>query len=377
MTYERQGYPSASSMERLKLCPGSHQLIASLPERPRKEDAWTTAGTEAHEELASDAETENLTVETCREIAVKFLDTLQIPNDSRRFFEERLWGFKNDPSLKFSGKPDYVVTWKSVVDYDEKGDVLADFAAIIDWKTGRKGAPDAAENLQLRTLAVLVDANYGPFETITVAAVQPWVAGQITVAKYERAELIDAEREIVEIIQESQKPDAPRRPGPRQCEYCPARAFCDEVKASTLDMPSKVMMVKPGSEATISGEQMASLLGRVAIAKKVIKDIEAEAKWMLSVAPTSVPGYAIKTGNMVRRINDIVTVKDRLAFRGVHPNEVDRKMSISFKAIAELLEEEGYTGKANKEQVAEVLDGCTESKPTAARLVRVDGKELE
>ncbi len=384
MTDERKGYPSASSMERLKLCPGSHKLIASLPERPQKEEPCALAGTEAHEELASGEETENITVEACREIACQFIATIQ-PNESKRELrEERLWGYKNDPSLTFSGKPDWVIVF---VEADHTPEFKR-HAVLIDWKTGRKRTTHARECLQMRTLAVLVDANYGPFESLTVAKVQPWVKGQITVAKYERPELIDAEREIVEIIQASQEPDAPRRPGKAQCDYCPAKAWCPEAHGSSYDVPEKSLagaarnygIQTDGKDELnavyLSNTTLSVLLERMPLAKKIFAAIEAEAKFRLEQDPASVPGYALRPGNMVRSVNDVNTVRSRLVFRGCHPDAVDRETEITGAAIERLLTPK-WKGKALKEQKEQVMDGCTTSNQSNPSVVRVDGKELE
>lgn len=222
---ERRGLPSASGLERLCLCPGSWQaeqsmLAADSPPEPESADA--AAGTRLHKHLeegtlpADDAEAE--AVEWCRRMERELAQEL-LHHDKSCLREVRFF----DEDGKFSGKPDAVYR-------------NASRALVVDYKFGRGEVAEAAGNLQLAALAVLVwQSDLEDIGEVYACILQPFVSRQRPqVVCYSVAQLFAAEEYIRGAIRKAQEPQAALRPGVRQCKYCRAQAVCPAAMREAL-----------------------------------------------------------------------------------------------------------------------------------------------
>ena len=350
---ERQNKPSASSMERYQLCPGSWNAEQGLPEET-SEDA--EIGNRIHAVLAGETVTppltddEERTMEVCRSQAQALLDAI-LPHRDEMHLERRYWWGK-----EWSGKPDVVAV-----------DCVFAEGLVIDYKTGRGDVASAEGNMQLRALAVLV-AREHHLVKVTVAIVQP-LAGSVSVCTYESLDLCRADEELAGIIASIQKPDAPRRASSKACKYCKAKATCPEALALAESAPLAVS--RDGRELVISPERIAEFLGQVPAIEAVVEAVKAKARRMLEAGET-VPGWTLKPGAERETITDPTTVFNRAAAAGVNSEAFMACVSVTKGKLKDAVKlatsEKGRTLDARMETI---LAGCTETKAAAPSLAKV------
>lgn len=354
MIDERKGLPSASSMERYMLCPGSFAAEQGQPEET-SEDA--EIGNRIHAALAGETVTppltddEERTMEACRSQAQALLDAI-IPHRDELILERRYWR-----ANQWSGKPDVVAI-----------DSIFAEGIVIDYKTGRGEVASAEGNMQLRALAVLVSMEHR-LGKVTVAIVQP-LAGESSVCVYRQDDLRKARIEISDILTAIYQPNAPRRPSAKACKYCKAKATCPEAVAMTEAAPISVS--RDGNTLVMTPERMAEFLAQIPAIEAVVEAVRAKAKRMLEADPQSVPGWTLKPGSVRESITDPATVFGRFVAaggtqEGFMPcvNVTKTKLKDAVKAVT------GAKGKTLDAQIETMLDGCTEAKASAPSLAKL------
>lgn len=353
MSDERQNKPSASSMERYQLCPGSWNAERGIAEET-SHDAET--GNRIHAALAGETVTppltddEERTMEACRSQATSLLDTL-LPHRDEMHLERRYWW-----NGEWSGKPDVVAI-----------DTLQGHAVVIDYKTGRGDVTEAAGNMQLRALAVLVSAEHWP-ERVTVAIVQP-LAGAVSVCEYGPDELMKAHEEVAGIVSAIHWPEATRRPSSKACKYCKAKATCREALALAESAPLAVS--RDGRELVISPDRIAEFLGHVPAIEAVVEAVKAKARRMLEAGET-VPGYTLKPGAERETITDPTTVFNRAAAAGVNSEAFMACVSVTKGKLKDAVKAAtGEKGRTLDARMESILAGCTETKAAAPSLAKV------
>ncbi len=356
---ERQGKPSASSMERYALCPGSYAAERGLSDVKTEDSASgdrihaALAGQRVEPPLTDDEET---TRAACQKRAAELTDSL-VPNWDAEFFERRFWW-----NEILSGQPDLV-----------RVDYTPGTALVIDYKTGRGEVTSADGNLQLRTLAVLV-AHTCALKRIIVAIVQP-LAGPNSVCLYDEIALERARSEIMGILDSIHKPDAQRRPSFKACQYCKAKATCLEAREASVALP--LANIPEGTTAsaiaaTLTGETLGEFLKRAEFAVKVIDACRDEARRRLETGET-VPGWKLKPGSVRETITDPTKVFTRFAELGGTQDKFLPCVSVTKGKLKDAVKAAtGAKGKALDEQLDAMLNGCTESKPTSPSLARED-----
>lgn len=368
MTDERAGLPSASGMERLKLCPGSWALEQQCPEPPETEEA--TSGTRIHDAWAGKLTESDLTADEVETLdAIKYLEwtvlTAVFKQSEVTFLandDQRFW-MMNDIGMRIlSGKPDRVYSRK-------------DHFLILDAKTGRNETTIAAENVQLRSLAVIADTHFGYLaESITVGILAPWQSQRITLARYERHHLDAARKEILDIIAASKKPDAPRIPSLEACRYCKAKAVCPEARQVALEPAMRNMpegITPEAIAATLTGKHLGEFLRKAKFAKKVIEACEDDAKRRLE-AGEEVPGWTLKDGRETEEITDPQKVFGKFAQLGGTPADFMECIKVRKGELTEKVGRiTGTTGKGLKAQMKALLEGATETKVSAKQLEEV------
>lgn len=353
---EREGRPSASSMERISLCPGSHALSLGIRD---KESPEATRGSRIHALVAGE-KVENPTADerslaaTCDELAQNVVEsTIGVPigDCDEVWREHRLWA----KDLRFSGKPDLVA-------------VHGADAIIIDYKTGGGAVTEAAGNVQLRALAVLVQQNLNRnLDSITVAIIQPLAAQRISVCKYTKADMIMAANEVYIVIAAAERVDAARFAGPKQCKYCPARTRCPESNESVKAL-STTLSSTPATQLT--AEQLEVALDRCEQAEAVIEAIREEAKQRIAFGET-LHGWALRPGVEREMVKNTPEVFSRYMFAGGTQERFLEAASVSKSSLKDALKSTtGFKGKQLDEQVRLILEGCTEKTQPSFRLVR-------
>jgi len=356
---ERQGKPSASSMERYALCPGSFQAERGLPDVKTEDSA---SGDRIHAALAGQrvdpplTDDEETTRAACQKRAAELTESL-VPNWDQEFIERRFWWTEI-----LSGQPDLV-----------RVDYTTGTALVIDYKTGRGEVTSADGNLQLRTLAVLV-AGTGILKRVIVAVVQP-LAGPNSVCLYDEIALVRARSEIAGIIEAIHKHDAPRRPSAKACQYCKAKATCPEAREASVALP--LANIPEGTTAsaiaaTLTGETLGEFLKRAEFAVKVIDACRDEAKRRLESGDT-VPGWKLEANSPKASITNPTEVFRRFAELGGTQEQFLPCVQVGKGELKEALRAVTKAkGKGLKEKLNALLDGCTESKPTSPSLTRED-----
>ena len=364
MTDERAGLPSASGMERLKLCPGSWALEQQCPEPPETEEA--TSGTRIHDAWAGKLTEAELTADEVETLdAIKRLEQEALkawnpPTEYSLVFNDdhRFWYFK-----EVSGKPDKVYMTEC-----NRHDL------ILDAKTGRSETAIAADNVQMRCLAFLVDV-WGAFvsESITVGILAPWQSQRITLARYERHHLDAARQEVLDIIAESKKPDAPRNPSLEACRYCKAKAVCKEAREAAISdtaQSAAVMLASGTTLPTLNGATLGDFLRRAKLAEKVIDACKTEAKRRLE-AGEEVPGWTLKPGRVTEKVTDAKLVVDRYQ-TVTGADDIWSAVSITKGDLKELVRKHtGTKGDGLDAQMDALLAGATEKKQAGSQLEEI------
>lgn len=362
MNDERRGYPSASAFGRYALCPGSFALERKCPQAEAEENVDAVSGTKIHAALAGVpgaadvlSDDERACAVKCseleKEILNRYADAKAQP--ARVFIrEDRLWSPSTMP--KYSGKPDWVA-------------VSGKVGIIGDYKTGRIAVDMAAENMQLRALAVLVHEEYQLAPIIGVI-IQPWCSPQVHEVRYEIEDLKRAKAEIVGLLGKLDDPKAPRVSGESQCKYCRGMAHCSEAQA----VVHTLALSETDGQPLITPEQMSALLYECVLAERVIEAIREQARAMLRQG-NAVAGWVLKDTAPREKITDVATVFSRANKLGATPEQFTDICAVTKVSLKSLLR--ACTGKRGAELdtiMQSVIAGCTESKPSAPRLERAD-----
>lgn len=363
MSDPRQGRPSASAIERRFLCPGSANAERGLVEPEVDAKDVKDDGIQIHAALAGDTDallklsSANLTVyEEMRDKAAGIV--AEFGFDPNRFHaEQRVW--MND---EFSGQPDrvYIDGVRSL---------------CIDFKSGFLPVTTASENPQLATLAVLVIKNYAVAK-VTVAIIPRF--GRIKeTAVYDLSSAQSALEHIRFIIAESEKPDAPRRAGDKQCRYCLASTRCPEY----LAFASTALAVKESTLPSIPADQLALAIDRISAALNLIDALKAEGKRRLAEGdPEFSKLYELTKGRRQRDITDLPELFNRARAMGVTDAEFTAQCAIDFGAVDKdgsgsglkflIHQKTGLKGTALNQKADELLTGIVKVSRTAGSLKR-------
>lgn len=359
MSDERFGWPSASAMNRLALCPGSWNLSQHAPPQPTSADA--ESGNRIHKaleipgfDLDSLTDDEFNTVKTCIALENKLIaETIGQAVGTIR--ESRM----KSQALRVSGKADSV-------------HVNGDTALILDYKTGRGDVEDANKNLQLRTLAALRLLNFGTSQ-IYVAIIQPWVSPQVSVAKYDWRDLNRAVDEVDAILKAARSEDAPRIPSEKACKYCPAKVICKEAAQVLLEVAEPptgyAVGITPETHvAALTSENLGLLLKRAKLAESIIEAARDEAKRRLENGE-QVDGWQLKDGAEQEEITDPQGVFGEFVKTGGTADQFLKAVKVTKGKLKEQVKAAtGKTGRELESQLARILCGFTTKKQKAKTL---------
>ena len=256
MPDERKGLPSASETERLALCRAAFMRSKNQPDTST--DIAQT-GTRIHEAVETGnrdglTPSEERLADECTQLALIVHDECEFDpraESTETIKEVRLWLTDNGTRL-MSGKPDLVV-------------IDGDRALVIDYKTGYLETLEASQNLQLRSLAVMVARNHN-VEEVSVAIVQPNIRPGYTVARYDEIDLEIAERQLRKILDDANDENAVANPGEKQCRYCKAKPVCKEAQEASFS-------VIEADTTTLDVVRLPALLEKCDLADRVIKAI--------------------------------------------------------------------------------------------------------
>lgn len=360
---ERERLPSASGMERLALCPGSFMLEVEHGEKTTSDDA--ALGNRIHDWLAwrkvQLTPEEQEIADACEEQAKRVFEEWEAAGpgfNSDVIREQRMWARDADGlDRTWSGKPDLVAVIECS---DGKRRAL-----VVDYKTGRGDVTQAAGNMQLRALAVLVAEEFNVAE-VRVAIVQP-LAGRPTVCDYDDVALAVAKVEIDAIVRRATTPGQERKPNPAACKYCSAKHACPEGRNLALAMAHP--LARDGGVILLTPEEMAGFLHAARAAEAIIESVRDKARRMLEEDEKAIPGWRLKPGVARESITDPQLVFNRVAALGATPERFLGAVTVDKGKLESIVRElTGEKGKALKARLDDILEGATETKHAAPSL---------
>jgi hypothetical protein len=155
-----------------------------------------------------------------------------------------------------------------------------------------------------------------------------------------------------------------RVPSEGACKWCGAKGICPEARGQLNElarMPS----------TAIAPVDLPGLLKVSQVAKLLIKDIEEQAKTILSNGG-AVEGWELKPGHTRSKIADTEEVYRRAAILGIDGATFSKQVTISKKDLDRLVREElGYKGKQATDTVANLIEECTTDTTTTPSLREV------
>tara|TARA_R110002020_G_scaffold189481_4_gene388681 strand:- start:3433 stop:4524 length:1092 start_codon:yes stop_codon:yes gene_type:complete len=361
MSDERKGCPSASGFERLLDCPGSFTLNKEAPEQPSSRAA--ARGTRVHAGCAGEVDILTLSRDE-QQTVTELLQQEEILLDEftnqqigggysveEQLTEKRFWGKATES--EWSGKADRVYLL-------QKG--TAKIALVVDFKSTRY-TTEAEKSLQLAALAALVDEHYKrELSGVHVALVFPDGCDR---AYYDDEALELAADECQQLVDRATITATQKRnPSASACKWCGAKAICPEARGQLAGLVKQ-------QATSVAPADLPRLLKVSLVAKLLIKDIEEQAKTILSNGGT-VEGWELKQGHTRSKITDTEEVYRRAAILGIDGETFSKQVTISKKDLDKLVREElQYKGKQAAETVATLLEGCTKDTVTAASLKEI------
>ena len=286
MTDERKDKMSGSAMASYHACAGKYQLEITCP--PSESGAAAVMGNRIHQYMQDPmsiilTDEEQEIADRCQVEYEEIREAINLGDPSSTTLEKRLW---------------YGDQWSGQIDrIDHFGE---ETALVVDWKTGRVGTGNsAAENLQLRSYAVLVKKNLPKLKRILVAIVQP-MAAKFTIAEYNEDDLIKADEQIKSIVSAALAPNAPRTPSPDACKYCRAKAICPEAAGVVSQMANVNAEIVP----KLTNEQLGDYLEKIDILEPLFDAFREEAKRRL-VDGHQIVGRKLTSGRTSRSIDSV------------------------------------------------------------------------
>jgi hypothetical protein len=360
----REGLPSASMIDRLYACPGSHKMCEGVVEfRDPKLDAWAQFGERVHlwMQFGSFIELtpEELDVaERCREHLITAMSRLSFAESTQRdvIQERRFWLVDSSGRKRMSGQVDYA-------------EIIAETGFVADFKSGRGQYDDAPANLQLRANGVLLWISAGRnLEKVHVALIQPLV-GRPTIATYTEQDLEKSEKQLYQILEASEAENAPLVAGDH-CKYCPAKIKCPEAK--------RVVGIAAGIDPKnlpAAGVELTQLLDICVAAEPIIKAIKSHCKQAIKLDPSSVPGWMLGNPSSIRSVEDVLGVWEKLSAANLLDQDTFLRECVSIgigdleKAIAK---KNDMKPKEAKDTVNSHLAPFITTKPKEASLERIE-----
>ena len=363
MSDEREGCPSASSIGRLQLCPGSWEFEKKFDD---VESAWATEGTIRHEMIADpELKVENIkdpeqrfVVSRARQLTEKARqDSIFDTEDTTVEQEKRYW-LRNETGAKvLSGKFDYAEYGKKV-------------GLVLDYKTLSGYQVNAYENLQLRVYAVLLAEKHN-LESVYVSLVQPLGIEAYSIDMLGKKDLRKVRREILDILNDALNPSAQRRSHPNACKWCRGLAHCPEVRG----VMDKVVGVDIDTlEEPLEIERL------IAVAQIAQKWADRLLKWVkerLGDDEDFLPNFKLRSSGKIKYIDDSRRAVDQL-LRYVDPSgkklfdkeELLGAMKVSLPELTKLYSELTGESKGARKKVEEILNDVIKEKDKAPALAK-------
>lgn len=384
----RKGLPSASGIERVLECPGSWALCKLSPDwEPESEIA--ALGTLLHKGLEAvflgEPLPDGLTPEdkehieeiveqawdACKKVfGFQEADRTEDPSEwpLQIFVEERAWIRDQDLTKLGSGQLDLL--------FISDGKAL-----ILDAKTGYGDQTPSEKNWQLLTNLIALCEQRDGITEFFAGILQPNKMRSPDLAAFPLAFLHTKRRVLLEGLKQANDAEPYRLPlnpsADKWCRYCKARKDCPALQYSLVktQMISPIVPAAlPKAMALIRKEDLPEWLDRGRETKLLINALDDYARELLAEDPDSVPGWELKPGNNIRKIDD---VKDAFAIlrekAGVTSEEYLSACKVTLGGLEQLHKSKtGLKGIKAKNAFNELLEsviGYQQNRPTLTKTI--------
>ncbi len=356
---EREGLPSASGIETIKLCPGSFNYKKLFP---RVESGDANEGTIRHDlieqvivgDLAIDDITDQQQHE-CTSRALMILKKIEkeigVGTFDTQWLEKRVWLNHGEDKL-YSAKYDLLRCYRT-------GDSYVHL--LVDWKTLYGDHTPAQNNIQLLAQAMAVYRNSSEVSKIYCALAEPFPTPTYSLVEYSPDRLDELESMLREVVGKANDPDAPRQPGLKQCKYCDGLAYCPEVKEE----------IEKASAVKAEETDLATALELAVLADKWATAVKSRARGSLNDGG-EIEGWKLRSSGSVKSIKDA----DACAKAIMETNQLDwtellSASSISWsKLIKAWQTKRQISRKEAIEELLKVLDGVVHETPKSPSLIK-------
>lgn len=360
---EREGLPSASGIEQMKLCPGSWNYQKMFP---------SSGGSDANEgtirhDLIEQVIRGDITLDSieddqqheCTKRALMLLEKVEleagVSNHSNQWLEKRLWLNQNEDKV-----------------YSAKYDLLREYEGgiylLVDWKTLYGDHTPAPDNIQLLAQALAVYRNSEGMTKMYCSLVEPFPSPTFSLVEYSTERLEQLENLVTTIVAEANKETAEKVVGLKQCKFCNGLAHCEDVATIIQDE------VIAGDD--LEGTELSWALEIAVLAEKWASAVKSRAKEHLGKGE-EVEGWKLRSSGKVKSISDANLCAERIMDTNLLQWEdllTTTSISIS-KLIKVWMEKRNESGATlnRKDAVAEleqILEGIITEKPKAEALVK-------
>jgi hypothetical protein len=359
MTDEREGLPSASGIEQMKLCPGSWSYQKLFPNTGSSDASEGTIRHDLIEQvIRGDVALDSISDEQqhdCVKRALFLLDKVEQEIGAGEFtnqwLEKRLWLNQNEDKV-----------------YSAKYDLLRQYTGgvylLVDWKTLYGDHTPAPDNIQLLAQALAVYRNSEGMTKMYCSLVEPFPTPTYSLVEYSTGRLEELESMVTSIISEANKDTTEKVVGLKQCKYCNGLAHCP-------DVPEAIEMAR---QSTIT--DLGWALEIAILAEKWASAVKSRAKEELGEGK-EVEGWKLRSSGRTKSIGDA----NKCAERITDTNQLGWKEILSASSISWSKLLKVWTEKRNKsganltrkdavEELEKILDGVLVEKPKAEALVK-------
>lgn len=325
---ERGGLPSASGLSRVAACPGSFQMESKAGSVDTSSPA-AERGTRIHARMEGDdielIPEEELVAKEMAEYDDILLDCDELIR------EVRLWYSWSDGEKLFSGKIDVGGI-----------DKVTGNTVLVNYKTGR-GQETVEGNWQAMAESLLFHKFYGnKGKDVVYTFNQPEsIFNKVVSGTFTEADLHKFERKILAALHRSKTHNPPLMPSEFACKWCKAVAICPaarwKVSDATDDDSTPLAELKPADRTAV--------LERIQAAEKLVSESwqkrKKEARDLISNNSSAIPGWQLRKGRNIQKIDSVQDVYKNLAELGVTTEEFFGACSISYSKL------KGLVGDAN------------------------------
>lgn len=286
---------SPSKLEQYRLCPGSCELSAGLPDEITEDAQF---GTQCHEAIKS-GKIENLNteqvgyVEKCNEFLKKLGGSWEL--------EVQLSYVDDNFEEVLSGTAD-------AVRYNERK------LTLVDWKFGRNPVTKCSENLQLMAYAYMASQKFETDE-IGVIIFQPTL--NVIDSYIYKPDELNHFPELFSEIKRNCENGLQLIPSEKACRYCKAKNICPAYKKFIEKNINALTLVEHAHE--LPAEKIGEWLDKWKMIKTFGDRLEHRAKEML-LQNIQIPGWGLKTRagsrtvtnpqGVFEKVSDIIDVNE-------------------------------------------------------------------